>query len=431
MDTGLQNLRRAYYAEQSHQNAMKLAGALLRMASLDHYQSMAAAGDAESTGLLRHMRAILLFEDLFHELRERPGGDAIFVDPDTDVAKDKYINAYCHKRPVASVTASTYSEALAARDFLVQFFKDNTFLLLPERLRLDARTGQLLNRLLDVPPAPLNARLRAGSHRAEHQDELLVATVFEEQYCRNVRILVEDAPCFDFSFENAPANEIWTPGQKQIQLRALAEEDFVMGEYGRQIKEFSYEDLPTFAKPAINDVPSYAVASLVTRGQVNDIDGPAWVNYYQPVAKVYVGYIYPWWEHNWSWNWDYTAFRLVCQQTASRVADALERATQQGVTLSPRELEVCPYAGVEIYIDQHRERCQHCGNYYTDTAIVPGQLVRATDADSTVPPVPDYLNQVSAFLSRLYAAQIHGDIHSVLGGQDLTVGIRPETYGPD
>jgi len=421
MDRTLANLRRAYTTEPVHNNAMRWAGALLRIADLDHYIQRATEGDDEIAGLLNYMRAIYLFEDIFDELYEQHGR-VYFTDPENrNIKKYKYANVYCFGRPLASIRVYNFDEALRAKRFLEVHFKQE-LLMPPEQMWLDRGMAQLMG-----------------------EEHMLAAYPYSDGWCiEPTRALLEDEPPFDFSRSDAPPEEPeFSHGTRFFQSRPLAEDDFTTVDTDfsvyTTIRDYEYSDLPEFAKPDASFLvpekhePAYAVASLVTRHEVRAIDGSAWENYHEPIAKIYLGYIFPYWipDGTISWHWTERMYVNMCVQDQIAADARLTSAIEQEAQVHERELHPCDLARVPQIEDRIRDRCHHCGNDMQTQLHQPSQLEKNEDADEGVPNVPESVNVTLAFLQEMYISEIWGDIYSVLEGQTLSVHTQQGGYGPD
>lgn len=419
MDRTIARLRRQYAMEPIHEHGMRLAGALLRVADLNYYEEQAAVGDEEIANILNYMRAIYLFEDVLEELHEI-NGQVYFTDPEhKNIRKYKYANVYCFGRPLASVRVYNFEEALKSKRFLEEHFKQG-LLMPPERM--------FLNKGM--------ARLTGAKH-------MLSAYPYSGGWCIKPIILLEDEPCFDFNQSAAPPKEPeFSHGTRLIQSRPLEDEDFttVDTDYSiyTTIRRFDYDDLPEFVRPdasffvGINE-PTYATASLVTRRQVRAIDGPAWNDFYEPIAKIYLGYIYPYAIPNGisSWHWTERLFMYTCGYDQEAVQTHVEWAEEHGIHLPEWQMYPCQDAGTEHITPITQERCHRCHSDIDTKLFQPSQLERNEDADEIVPDVPESVNSALTFLQELFYEEIMGNISSVNGGQELAVHTQQDNYGPE
>ena len=424
MDRTIQRLWHTYNASPGDRTAgMRLAGALLRVADLDHYtQQVAIAEDERLSSILNYMRAIYLFdESLIEELHEEHG-EVYFTDPKhRNIRKYKYVNVYCFGRPLASVRVYTFDEARTTRSFLKNHFSQN-LLMPPEQMFLDRGLARI------------------------HGDKYWLASYpYSGGWCVEPTILLEDEAAFDFDREDAPPVAVdFTPGTRFFQGRPLTEEDFVTVdtdfEYYETLREFEYSDLPDFARPDESFMvpsrwePAYAIAGLTTRHQVRGIDGPGWENYRQPIAKIYLGYIYPYWipDGTSSWYWTERLYINQCNHDEAAAAEAFQNVAETEGEVLGIQLDPCPQAGVQHIEDRVRNRCPYCNNYSIETTLYqPSQLVKYEDADPEAPDVPLSVNQVLEFLQQLYVGEGWGDIYSVNEGEELSVSTQHINFGPD
>jgi len=428
MDIRLQHLRRTYAQTPTFASAMELAGALLQIETLDHYIEAALAGDLEARGLLRYMRTRVLGEQYFQEIEDSPDRPR-FLAPEPDRPPGasripvggpyqvKYINVYCGTHVFASVEVDLVDDAIRVLNLLSYFYQTQSFA---------------------VPPHP--AEVMDGHVAGMLEVEQVMSVGVYKNTPGKIRIAIENKPSFDFSDEDAMP-PLPTRGQRDIRLRPVTEDDLSSGDYGDYLRKISYEDLPDFAKPEGDAVPTYVMASQVTRGSVQDIDGPAWVDFYQPIAKIYVGYLVNYLitsPAGWEW-WDKgTVYTYICRHTAER---ARQLSTHEGFSMGQEDVPMraparllvpCPLAGIPQFLAQkpRRHRCRECGSDVDIELHESRQLALREDAPPETPEPPDYLNQILDFLERLYQDEIFGDIGSVLGGQDLRIYLSEGSYGP-
>lgn len=417
MDTNLQQLRRKYASEPSHSNAMELARALLRTGSLRHFREMALAGDVEAVSFLRYMRSQLLGGTIFEEIEdtiEYP----MFVNtkrgPNDQRFLTKFVNVYCNKIPYAAVTVNMVDDAISVVQLLHHLYATEDFFPPPDPVEID----------------------QSNVARSFGYEKIMIVAVYQDVDCK-ITVAIENQPCFNFYGDAFPV----TPkiGRRDIQIRPVTEDDFESDDGRTSYKTISYEDLPDFAKPEVDGTPHYVVANLVTRGSVRDIDGPAWQDFYEPIAKVYVGYLTNYLltqPRGWAWADDRT-YTFTCEHTAlaaQAFADSLGIEGEGGYIPvgAARRLEACPLAGVPQFLERRPRRsvCPECGSSVSIEVHESSQLGLHEDAVEGTPEPPTYVNRILDFLQRLYQDEIHGDINSVLGGQELSVYLTEGNYGP-
>lgn len=421
MDSNLQRLRRQHASAPSHSNAMELAAALLRTGSLRHFRELALAGDVEAATFLRYMRSQLLGGTIFEEIEdtiEHPmfintnrGIDALL--PESRFLT-KFVNVYCNKIPYAAVTVNMVDDAISVVQLLHHLYS-----------------------VEDFPPPPDPVEIdQSNIARSFGHEKIMIVAIYQNAECK-ITVAIENQPCFNFygdAFPVAPKL-----GRRDIQIRPVTEDDLESDESRTSsYKTISYEDLPDFAKPEIDGTPHYVIANLVTRGSVRDIDGPAWQDFYEPIAKVYVGYLTNYLltqPSGWAWGDDQT-YTFTCEHTAlaaQAFADSLGIEEDGYIPVgAARRLEACPLAGIPQFLERRPRRsvCPECGSSVSIEIQQSRQLGLHEDASDDTPEPPTYVNQVIDFLQRLYQDEVHGDINSVLGGQDLSVSLTEGNYGP-
>lgn len=419
-DVDIQRLRRAYAQDPSFDSAMALAGALLRTASLGHFRQLTMAGEPEALALIRYMRTQLLGENAFHEIENDPTNPRFMADTATTPYPyiTKYVNIYCDQTPYASITVSLVDDAINVVQTLRNFYTTAELLPPPDPVEISSRVSRILGK-----------------------DKVVVVGVYDKQPGKII-VTLENAACFAFVDEDAiPIEKHEKHASRKIQIRELAEEDFTSDEQDTGYRRIEYEDLPDFAKPSNQvGIPTYLVANLVTRGQVRDIDGPAWQNFFEPVAKVYVGYLINYLITQPSgWAWNDATYTYTCHNTeeaAQAFIDTLD--VEEGITLVGlpgrllRRLDLCPLAGIQQFVNEKpsRSRCQECGIDVDIELYQSRQLQLAEDALAGTPEPPAHVNHILDLLQRLYQHEVYGDINSVLGGQDLSVSLSAGCYGP-
>jgi len=422
MDRSLQELRRDYATSGDPISADRLALALLRIRDLEYYEQQATSGDEEAIALINRMRQ--LASGLGNELEERHGR-LQFVDKHGQ-SKMKYLNVYCQNIPIATVQITDYDELRSARNWFISFYDKVKPLLPPDQIRTTKMEGR----------------------------NYFFVPLFHNKVCVSGEVLIEDESCFYLNAYRTKPKTLWVPDETPGMQREITEGDYGEDDYGQMsgLAEIMYDDLPGFAKHdnSIN-TPQYAVASEVTRGMRRYSDGSrGYDNFFNTIAIVYVGYI-PNLLGN-AWVWTDKEYRYICgmtdeyiQEQLAKIVDEYEmneiylaRLLGRAPDTLQELMSSCPLAGREIMTGNKLEQCQACRGYYANAEYQPRRVILREnyldyiegDIPENLQP-PPHLNEALAFLQRRYDDLIHGDIYSVLGGIDLSVGLYQASYEPE
>jgi len=402
MDINLSNAWTQFRLTNAFEDGIALAHLLLRTNTLEFYEENAAV-TPELIPVLPFLRQVALPEAskvLDQLVWNHPflgsGYDiklwarhGFFRDLETSESLYKYTNVYCNNIPLASLRIQTYYELKTSLNWCKKFY--TPFALLPPKQISLTRIGK-----------------KEYFFVADYHDEL----------CNNFQIIVEDNPVFDFNQENAPPIYPFKHGQTHGRMKEITKDDYVESYRGTaawELRQFTYESLPDFAKPSLPpaeafDTPHFAIAGITTRQQIGGFseygDYGEWENFTYPIAKIYLGYFHnlllidP--SSNFGWIWSEKIFKYQCPD--------------------------CHYE-LETTEDRIIRRCRECHGFWDRIVLEPSQIIINPNFPLTPFP-PKSTNEALAFLQHFYDDISEGDIYSVLGGQQLSVSLREESYGP-
>ena len=306
------------------------------------------------------------------------------VQPESERSEStaKFINVYWGIVPIATVSVKNYQELKTILPWIRNFYSGLVLLPPPKQISLETIRNT----------------------------KYFFVYTYEYSPCQNYTISTDDKPAFQLERESSPPIYKYQHGKAMGHMRPITEEDYVSTDLGNKLINFEYSLLPDFAKPEVVGTPQYLLVGTTTREQVGGFssygDEGEWANFTTHFAKIYLGYF----EnllHSTSeserWSWQYVEYEYHCDN--------------------------CGYQN-NGEVDDIMERCPQCRNYWNRIVSQTPQIIPHPDHPNTPPP-PLHLNTALDFFQKTFDYINHGNIYSVRGGEQLSLSISEEYYGPE
>lgn len=416
MDLTLQNAWNKFRLTNSSEDGFALAELLLRINDLDYYEAN-MGNDPKLIAVIKYLRiraipeASKVIDQLniilpLYRVSEATVYDTpsifpelltpnqwIFRDSDGDPLF-KFTNVYCRNIPIATLRIKNYQELRETLTWCKKYFSVRNLLPPPKQITLNTLGNQ----------------------------KYLFLANYKEKTCDSFEYIVENSPAFDLNSENASPIYRYQQGKTLGNQRPVTEEDYVEDERGFRYKMFEYDMLPKFAKPKkIAGSPHSIIAGTTTRQQIGGFssygDEGVWSNVTYPIAKIYIGYLINYlqqWDA-YHWRWANPTYLYQCGECGNSIeTDDYHRNSDR----------------CNNYFDTENGGRRYCNNYWERTVSEPTRLEVDPNYPDTPEP-PEYINEALAFLERFYDYEDYGDIYSTRSGQELSLSLQEEKYGPN